>query len=62
MHGVDGHGAGRHTEQAEMMAARMLFGRARAIGYIFSPSWEIVNDKVARFTFDTSFDFSCDTC
>jgi hypothetical protein len=35
--GIDGKDAGRHPHQAEMMLARMLFGRAGGAGQIYLP-------------------------
>jgi hypothetical protein len=39
-----------------MMVAELLFGWARAVGYIFLPSYDTFNDRGARFNSDTSID------
>jgi hypothetical protein len=62
MPGVDLQGAGRCTQRVKVMVARLLFGRAGGIGYIFLPSRDIVSDIGASVVFDTYVDFSNGTC
>jgi hypothetical protein len=57
---IKGQATGRHAKQVEMMVARLLCGRARAVGYILLR--DNASERGASFIFDTSIDFRRDTC